>query len=70
MTDLTAQQYRAAFEEGIARANGATSSGTAQPTGSGGSSFDWGYVGIAAFGAMLLALGSLAVTRQRRPLSF
>ena len=70
MTDLTPSQYRTAFESGIARANASTSTATAQPSSSGGSSFDWSYVGIAAFGAMLLALGSVAVTRQKRPLSF
>jgi hypothetical protein len=73
ITDLSPQQFKAAYEAGIARSYGPSAVGHVrgtEPSGSTGSTFDWGYFSIAVAGAMLLALATLAVTRRRQPLSF
>jgi len=69
LTDMSPQQFRAAYLAGIAYANGVSSSDV-QPTDSSGSTFNWRYVGIAALGAMLLAWTSVVFTRRRHQPSF
>ena len=71
ITDLSPQQFKKAFDEGIARANGvapaASASGTAVD--SSGSVFDWNDAAIAFAAALLLALAVVGVTRRRHRLS-
>jgi hypothetical protein len=62
LTDLTPQQFKQAYEAGIAWANG---NGVHESTDSSGSSFDWRYVGIAVLGAMLLVWTYVFLTRRR-----
>lgn len=68
LTDMTPQQFKAAYDAGIAYANGGTA--VHESTDSSGSTFDWRYVGIAALSAMLLAWTSVIVTRRRHQLGF
>jgi hypothetical protein len=67
LTDMTPQQFKAAYDAGIAYANG---TGVHESTDSSSSTFEWRYVGIAALGAMLLAWTSVVVTRRRHQLGF
>jgi len=69
LTDMTPQQFKAAYLAGMARANGA-SGNALRPTDSSGSKFDWRYVAIAALGAVLLAWTSVMFTRRRHQPTF
>jgi hypothetical protein len=67
ITDLSPQQFKKAFDEGMARANGTVpaTSGSVQPSNSNGWTFHWNDALIAAAAAMLLALAFVGVTRRR-----
>ena len=67
LTDMSPQQFKKAYEAGIAWANGTA---VHESTDSSGSGFDWRYVGIAVLGAMLLAWTSVAYTRRRHQPGF
>ena len=70
-TNLSAQQFKAAYQAGLAAAEHATPAAqTTVQSDSTASGPNWGYVGIAILGAMLLALGSVTVTRRRHQLGF
>jgi len=68
-TNLSAQQFKAAYQAGLAAAKHTTPAATVQSD-SISSGPNWGYVGIAILGAMLLALASVTVTRRRHQLGF